>query len=610
MRAKNMRNRLSKIISFILISTVLLGNPNADAVVTLIAAIGYAGAAVSGTFYGATLFERFVNYDMAAAELRASTDELAFRYHYYNSVLKGEFGGPVFQRGELERRTKEISHEKEKLELQRHSLGPEPKREAVAKIDSDLMKLTNEDRMARHKLARIEDAWEKYDKDKEKMKTEEGIKELRRKRQILAGRLSNNEKVYEHILDETGEEMIDDTINYLESEVKGYVFDKAVSSAAKIYLRNVPIGVSGRFKHGEYIVNEESLDAAADVLSTAAGLLNSSVGLLNEMFDGEWLELETEYGISDAPEGESVPGIPLPEVNIDYAIDSVPVLTGDNAYQQEGRTLTDETALSNIAQGLNAITEWAQDRARRKDRERRARKRDEEARRQAEEKARQEAAKAKAEGEVKVSGEEGKGEHDERGDRVIELDKQVEELYIEEERLEKSKKALGKGTDKATRAARKALTDKINKIRNKRRMLEHEAFNLVLEIRGLEREHREKERSNPDELKEVLDNPQATPEEKKIALERYQDKMHAMMGQFYSGGIIPTFDGGAAFVSIPTPEQIRQEEARRIAQQRANEATWRAIGQAAGAISNAINQSGSGSPSYHPSGDGGHPSGD
>ncbi len=118
-------------------------------------------------------------------------------------------------------------------------------------------------------------------------------------------------------------------------------------------------------------------------------------------------------------------------------------------------------------------------------------------------------------------------------------------------------------------------------------------------------------RFDPAALKSVLDNPQSTPEERKTALDKYQDQMNNLMGAMYSGGIIPTFDGGAAYVSIPTPEQIRAEEARRVAQQKASEATWRAIGQAAGAISNAINQSQSGSQSYHPSGGGHyHPSGD
>lgn len=57
------------------------------------------------------------------------------------------------------------------------------------------------------------------------------------------------------------------------------------------------------------------------------------------------------------------------------------------------------------------------------------------------------------------------------------------------------------------------------------------------------------------------------------------------MRRLHSGGIIPTFDGGAAFVSIPTMEEVRQEEAKRIARQQAAAATLKAIGTLAGEIS-------------------------
>ena len=113
---------------------------------------------------------------------------------------------------------------------------------------------------------------------------------------------------------------------------------------------------------------------------------------------------------------------------------------------------------------------------------------------------------------------------------------------------------------------------------------------------------------NTSEVREILGNPQSSLEEQESVLEKYNDKLNTLMKKVYSGGIIPTFDGGASYVAIPTQEQVRQEEARRVSNQRAAAATFQAIGQAAAAMSDAMNAQ----PAYRPhtSPDGRHTSGD
>ena len=74
----------------------------------------------------------------------------------------------------------------------------------------------------------------------------------------------------------------------------------------------------------------------------------------------------------------------------------------------------------------------------------------------------------------------------------------------------------------------------------------------------------------------------------KNAIREYRNKLSALMKRPHPGGIIPAFDGGAASVSIPTIEEVRQEEAKKIAQQKAAAATLEAIGTLAGEIYNAV----------------------